>query len=345
MAEPDLERGAQLQKSTTDDGIGATAPHKIPEALHPITYNECCVPAIHANYGRPNDMKCFGTCYNERACHDPSYPYANMLERKKYGHLKELVGDERKLLRQRCVFKPEYLVPNVTWCSKQNSGNDAFAPVPRPGCSLVTNGGGSGPWQNVFIFPRAKLAFCGIPKGLFLACLLSSVRQHKPAVLVLSFCIYACITKVGITQWIQFARFVAGAKDYPSLPHYKLDNDFFRFDKLNTSVQEEIWTSKDWTWAVFLREPAERLLSAYLDKVAKQGTQEKVQKALGFDTSMEFGFEQFVERLSIDVNKTGCKMEGGNDSPSTGILNGMTGLGWCSDPRKSLSRYPRHCCI
>ena len=165
----DLERGSQLLKSTTDDGTGATASLTIPEALQPITYNECCVPAIYANYGRPNDMKCFGTCYNERACHDPSYPYANMLERKKYGHLKKLVGDERKLLRERCVFKPEYLVPNVTWCSKRaDSENNAFGGVPRPGCSLVTNGGGSGPWQNVFIFPQAKLAFCGIPKGLFL---------------------------------------------------------------------------------------------------------------------------------------------------------------------------------
>eukprot|EP00804_Cyclotella_cryptica_P015129 CCRYP_000684-RA/>CCRYP_000684-RA protein AED:0.04 eAED:0.04 QI:59/1/1/1/1/0.66/3/1038/369 len=237
----------------------------IPEALQHITYKNCCVPAIYKDYPDPNDIKCFGTCYNERACKDPVYPYSSVAEREKFGNLKKLSGEERKLLRERCIFKPHYLMPNATWCSRSTEAPvditstepdleslknssihnlpSTYGDITEPGCSLVTNGGGSGPWQHVFVFPSAKLAFCGIPK-------------------------------VGITQWIQFARFVAGAKDYPSLPHYKLDNDFFRFDKLDPSIQEEIWRDeKEWTWAVFLREPAERLLSAYLDKVSKKSVQ------------------------------------------------------------------------
>ena len=78
-------------------------------------------------------------------------------------------------------------------------------------------------------------------------------------------------------------------------------------------------------------------MSAYLDKVTKQGTQEKIQSALGLDTSTGFDFAQFVERLSMDVNKTGCKADGDKEGPSMGILNGMTGLDWCSDPRESLA--------
>lgn len=146
---------------------GATS-RKLPEALAPITHDDCCVPAIYSDHGRPNDMQCFGTCYNERVCHDPSYPYQNMEERRKYGHLRELVGeDTRSNLRERCVYNPEYLVPNVTWCSNTNNSvnnSSVYGNVAKPGCSYVTNGGGSGPWQNVLLFPRAKLAFCGIPK-------------------------------------------------------------------------------------------------------------------------------------------------------------------------------------
>jgi hypothetical protein len=150
---------------------------KIPEALHPINFNECCVPAIKADIEQPNDMECFGTCYNERACHDSTYPYSSLEEKNKYGHLSKIVGDERQLLRKRCVHSPEWLVPNVTWCSKANSDenletNDTksvYGDIPKPGCSLITNGGGSGPWQHVFIFPKAKVCNCA-PVLLIIEC-------------------------------------------------------------------------------------------------------------------------------------------------------------------------------
>ena len=307
MDDDDRSQNNQGPLLKEDTGAGATT-RKLPEALAPITHDDCCVPAIYSDYGRPNDMKCFGTCYNERVCHDPSYPYKDMEEQRKYGHLQKLDGrDTKSNLRQRCVYNPEYLVPNVTWCFNTNNysvnSSSVYGDVAEPGCSLVSNGGGSGPWQNVLLFPRAKLAFCGIPK-------------------------------VGITQWIQFARFVAGAKDYPSLPHYKLDTDYLRFDKLNASIQEEIWLSKDWTWSVFLRDPAERLLSAYLDKVLKQSTQEKILNALGRNLTRGFTFEDFVERLGVEFDKAGCKTAGEKNDKNASALSGMTGLNWCSDPRK-----------
>jgi hypothetical protein len=86
--------------------------------------------------------------------------------------LRYLDDEERIRLKQRCVEKPELTLPNVTWCSsnetRYNSTEIAlgmYGHVPQPGCSLVTEGGGSGPWQHLYIIPKAKLAFCGIPKG------------------------------------------------------------------------------------------------------------------------------------------------------------------------------------
>lgn len=120
----------------------------------------------------------------------------------------------------------------------------------------------------------------------------------------------------------------AGAKDYPAFPHKKQDKDFFRFDKLNPSLQQEIWSSKEWTFAAFLRDPTERLLSAYLDKITDTKIQKEIQSALGMKvTKLGFKFRDFVERLDLEFNKTGCT------DGNVGNLNSMTGLNWCSDPR------------
>lgn len=332
----------------------------IPEALQHITYKGCCVPAIYKDYAKPNDIKCFGTCYSERACNDPMYPYSSMEERHKFGNFKVIDGKERRTYRERCIYKPPYLMPNVTWWSQTTEIQDVIAPretdsespknssdqksssiygnIPEPGCSLVTSGGGSGPWQHLFVFPSAKLAFCGIPKGMSMKKLtLFSFVCNKQLPSKRFILIFDPLLRnmfnlsVGITQWIQFARFVAGAKDYPSLPHYKLDADFFRFDKLDPSIQQEIWQDeKAWTWAVFLREPAERLLSAYLDKVLKKSVQ--VKEALGLNsTNNGFTFRDFINRLAMEFNQTGCKKKKLDNTPD--ILSGMSGLNWCSDPR------------
>lgn len=165
------EEGTSMQPSLhhVDTEVRNIKESAIPEALQPITYKKCCVPAIQANkYENPSDMECRGTCFNERACRDLSYPFANMEEMKKYGRLRDLTRAERKEMIERCLYKPSWLVPNVTWCSGGDNRIDpdnVYDNVPEPGCSHVSHGGGSGPWQNVFIFPSAKLAFCGIPKG------------------------------------------------------------------------------------------------------------------------------------------------------------------------------------
>lgn len=81
-------------------------------------------------------------------------------------------------------------------------------------------------------------------------------------------------------------------------------------------VQREIWESDEWKWAAFLRDPAERALSGYLDKVKKKGLEY-------LDSTMTF--ERFVNNLDRPYNKTSCA---GSRGPNSGTI----GLSWCSDP-------------
>lgn len=138
----------------------------LPEALYPITYNRCCIPAIMNGTTNPKDVQCFGTCYNQRACSDPSYPYSSQEERDTFGQLVKYEPHslQENITKQKCLVEPKWLVPNVTWCSKPTIEETVYGDTPSPGCSILSDAQG-GPWQHVFVFPRAKLAFCGIPKG------------------------------------------------------------------------------------------------------------------------------------------------------------------------------------
>jgi hypothetical protein len=146
-------------------------------------------------------------------------------------------------------------------------------------------GGGSGPYDRLYLYPKGKLAFCGIPKA-------------------------------GITQWLHFLRFTLGAKDYQSIPYCKLDAQQFRFDGLTPNVQEEIWKDASWTKAIFIRNPAERLLSAYLDKV--QTHEGQLNPPFGYNIS----FPEFINILSVKEIRHGVNETHG----------AMTGLTWYSDP-------------
>ena len=104
-----------------------------------------------------------------------------------------------------------------------------------------------------------------------------------------------------------------------------MDRNFFLFDLLEPSAQRRIYEDEEWTWAAFVREPAERLLSAFLDKLK---------------TKKDLTFERFVDSLR-PVNGTNCggiasqhKRSKGRKKELAEITGEVTGLGWCSDPRK-----------
>ena len=276
---------------TTEEELGSKNSTTLLEALQPVTYRQCCIPPISNK--SPDDVACFGTCYNERACTDPNFPFSSAKEKAMFP-MSDPTPFGNRQLRKLCQH-PEKLTPPMKWCQQPfviKNRTEAYLvdEIPPAGCSTTSNAGGSGAFQHVLLFPKHKLAFCGIPK-------------------------------VGITQWEQFLRFYIGAKDYPALPHYKIDREYLQLDKLDPSVQRRIWEDDEWTWAAFIRNPAERLLSAYLDKVVK--TKKAREKPVNATSGGSMSFTSFIANLSMPFEL------GDNSSCKNGTNKGLS---WCSDP-------------
>jgi len=123
-------------------------------------------------------------------------------------------------------------------------------------------------FSRMMIFPEGKLAFCGIPK-------------------------------TGVTRWLQFLRFYIGANDYQSMPHFKHDREELLFDGLESSVQTEILNDPTWTKAVFIRNPLDRTLSAFIEKIEKslQITDEGLFKGMSFED-----FVGYLEKKGVGWN-------------------------------------------
>lgn len=123
----------------------------------------------------------------------------------------------------------------------------------------------------LFFIPKAKLVFCGIPK-------------------------------VGMSEWLKFFRFSYGAGDYLSLTHFKRDRKSFLMSSLSVDKALELLQDPTWTKAVFFRDPAERLLSAYLNKILGQGYTQTV-FGIG-DTNDEerykLTFSEFVDLVTME---------------------------------------------
>lgn len=122
--------------------------------------------------------------------------------------------------------------------------------------------------------PKAKLIFCGIPK-------------------------------VGVSEWLKLFRRLTGAGDYLSFPHYKQDLTEFHLSSLPLKQAEAMLTDPSWTKAVFFRDPAERLLSAYLDKIVGEGyTQKFFNIGSGDDPNPTvLSFEEFVNLTANTIRK------------------------------------------
>jgi hypothetical protein len=262
-----------------------------------IQKQQCC---SHWGQRKPREKKsggnsrmCTGICFTPEACDNMAYPFRSIEERKEYWFQKNVRKNFASYYPNRTAvecMKPKRLVPPINWnTTKQFPFADD---LPPPGCSHFTGSGGSGPYQNLIIIPSAKLAFCGIPK-------------------------------VGITNWLQFVRFVMGAHDYASFPHGKPDLRYWNFDILNPDVQKRIWDDPEWTFATILRNPADRLLSAYLDKLKVGQGSGAIAKHLNFTKS--FTFELFLQYLEKEPPEDlHCQ-----DKHLPALL---TGLSWCTDP-------------
>lgn len=79
----------------------------------------------------------------------------------------------------------------------------------------------------------------------------------------------------------------------------------------------------EWKFIAFLRNPAERLLSAYLDKVySKKTEREHFQKQHGLNRTLSFN--EFLDVLAEEPLP--CPSRLGND------LDRLKGVNWCTNP-------------
>lgn len=304
--------------------------------------NPCCLIAAAPN--TPKRISCHGTCFLPRACTDKLYPFQSTTEESFFQQLRNVtlenrrgvgrvvVGAESLELQRKCQEMNARLHPPYQWCqqwlksddnnqrNRNNDDNDIINPyeanLPPAGCSLIPNTHSA--YKNLLLFPSSssqrssktsnnnigggtttttdnnnKLAFCGIPKN-------------------------------GITNWIQLLRFIIGAPDYLSVPYEKHDWKKFQFDSLAEHVQLNIFNDDSYTFAAFLRDPAERLLSLYLDKVNGKDERWRDHFVSYYGLDGTPTFEAFV-RL-IDRERISCPFRG-----KTSNSERLGGMDWCTD--------------
>ncbi|KAL7426212.1 hypothetical protein ACHAXM_000376 [Skeletonema potamos] len=339
-----LAETSSLLAKIANDAITIEAGHLngslyLPDALHPnensiIRTNilqgknpRCCLIASAPN--KPKRIPCHGTCFLPRACTDELYPFQSSREQSFFHQLRNVtvenqrdagrprvvVGTESLDLQRKCQEMNARLHPPYQWCqhwlncdnNRRNNHpiNPYEANLPPPGCSLIPNMHSA--YQNLLLFPsnterrekigggatttNNKLAFCGIPKN-------------------------------GITNWIQLLRFIIGAPDYLSVPHGKHDWKKFQFDSLDEHVQLNILNDDSYIFAAFLRDPAERLLSLYLDKVNGKDLLWKTHFVSLYGLDDTPSFEEFVKL--IDRKRTSCPFYGNKSER-------ISGMDWCTD--------------
>ena len=114
--------------------------------------------------------------------------------------------------------------------------------------------------------PEQRLAMVLHPHDKFYA-----ARYFAPIVNEEFKLVFFHIPKVACTQWLQLFRRMQGWEDWRErvggLPYTPAVNGLHYLADYNMSVANEMLTSPAWTRAVFVRDPKERFLSAYLDKV------------------------------------------------------------------------------
>ena len=226
---------------------------------------------------------CRETCFTEAALDNPLYPFTSLQDQIIYTNttLPQKLKERKQLCKRQMLQHPQ--PNNVSWCAWSQQPNP-WKDAPKRCSKSYGSGGFSGPFDRMMVFPQHKLAFCGIPK-------------------------------VGITNWIKFLRFVLGANDYLSHPHFKKDKKYFFFDNFQWEQQERILNDPSWTKAVFLRQPAERILSAYKDRIEGQSHKSRVGT-----NYVDLDFDEFLAKLETAVPDP-------KNCPTY-----LTGESWCMDP-------------
>ena len=173
----------------------------LPLALQPVTTATCC-PVLNRP---PKKPKCGEICHTPHACNNTLYPYSSHDEKEflkpmstgskeglrmrcnarngelhpPYQWCQQWLSDsimhtnQKKTQQQHTPLQSQRRDISLRAHEQQQQQQqtkyyeiDPYqAKLPPPGCSIFNNGGGSGSFQHVILFPGVKMAFCGIPKG------------------------------------------------------------------------------------------------------------------------------------------------------------------------------------
>lgn len=111
--------------------------------------------------------------------------------------------------------------------------------------------------------------------------------------------VFFTIPKVACTEWIKLFVRMQGADDWGHHPHVRPDRPFL--SRLPLSDVEQILNDDRWFTAVFFRDPVERMLSAYLDKlVFRQSYQIEL-----FGDRRDVTIDEFLEFVLDDNQDVG----------------------------------------
>ena len=85
--------------------------------------------------------------------------------------------------------------------------------------------------------------------------------------------VFFYVPKVSCTVWKQLFRRMMGYSDWKTkFPHNPKTNGLLYLNQLNISYASRILNDPDWVRAIIVRDPKERFLSAYLDKVLRKNS-------------------------------------------------------------------------
>ena len=200
---------------------------------------------------------CSTTCYTPQANlpRNTSWPWPNATMRQAYYGQPQRRTDEEinewntrqhKYMAKRWKTKPKQYYQESTACNHIRTRTRTTTTTtkiresePQPPAFQLSHTAHAAGLHHLYFLPEAKLIFCGIPK-------------------------------VGISEWIKFFRRSYGARDYLSTPYFKEDTSEFQMSNLPLAKAQALWNDPTYTKAVIWRDPAERLLSAYLDKIVRE---------------------------------------------------------------------------
>jgi hypothetical protein len=106
--------------------------------------------------------------------------------------------------------------------------------------------------------------------------IMSSKHWDRSPIVVTKFkLLFFTMPKVGCTTWKQLFRRIRGKQNWKSqsglLPHDPEHNDLVYLHRFNsTTYAKQIMSDPTWTKAIFVRDPKQRFLSAYLNKAGAE---------------------------------------------------------------------------